>query len=60
MTNYPDFICLECGTAYGRRPSGLATWHRDICDICGKYAPLTEPRDFGHLKPNWKTHGDPQ
>jgi rRNA maturation protein Nop10 len=28
----------------------------DTCDVCGKKAPVTEPRDFGHLKDGWQDH----
>lgn len=45
-----QWICLDCGNKYGHRPVGLATWHEDICDICGKKTGVTEPRDFGGLK----------
>lgn len=56
MTVYddPSFICFDCGSKYGRRNCGEATWHNDTCDICDTYGPVTEPRDFGYLKFNWK------
>jgi len=48
---YPVWICYDCGVAHGRRPlRDGATWHMDECDLCGKSAQCTEPRDFGHLK----------
>lgn len=50
----PAFICADCGTMYGRRDIGVATWHIGYCDICGDYCPVTEPRDFGGLLPGWK------
>lgn len=40
-------VCHKCGISYGRHNCGVATWHEDICDICGKKANVTEPRDFG-------------
>jgi hypothetical protein len=49
----PVWICLECGNRYGRRSSGVATWHEDMCDICGKIAAVTEPRDFGYLNDSY-------
>lgn len=49
MDFYPDFVCMNCGTKYGRKIPDIATWHVGRCDLCGKKAPLTEPRDFGHL-----------
>ena len=47
---YPSTICLDCGTKHGRHRVGMATWHHGTCDVCGKEADVTEPRDFGHLK----------
>ena len=34
---------------YGRHECGIATWHYDKCDVCGKEKSVTEPRDFGHI-----------
>jgi rRNA maturation protein Nop10 len=51
---YPSWICYECGEKHGRRECGVATWHPDICGICGKEDIVTEPRDFGHLKDGWQ------
>ncbi len=52
---FPDAICGPCGAKYGRGDTNpYATWHEGTCDLCGSEAPLTEPRDFGHLKPNWR------
>lgn len=51
---YPQWICSPCGREFGRREAGLSTWHEgDACDLCGADVPVTEPRDFGHLKPGW-------
>lgn len=50
---YPSFICCVCGNKYGRHNVGIATFHEGNCDICGKLAAVTEPRDYGHLKANW-------
>lgn len=52
--NYPDWICIDCGLAHGRRNPHIATWHRDRCDVCGTWTEVTEPRDFGRLKDTWK------
>lgn len=54
QTTYPIWICSECGDKYGRRECGIATWHIDVCGVCGKTKEVTEPRDFGHLKEGWK------
>ena len=54
---YPVWVCSECGDRYGRRECGIATWHRDTCGVCGQDDVMcTEPRDFGHLKPEWIEH----
>lgn len=58
MTNYPDWICINCGNKYGRRQPAYATWHSNTCDICGQADLVTEPRDFGHLKDGWRKHHD--
>jgi len=55
-THYPTWICHNCGIKYGKRACGVATWHMDICDVCGKETEVTEPRDFGHLKDGWQDH----
>ena len=54
--HYPTWICFECGVLYGYRPVGVATWHKDTCEVCGDHTMCTEPRDFGHLIPEWKDH----
>lgn len=54
--NYPTWICYDCGEKYGRgmAPGHVMTWHPDTCDICGRQeVACTEPRDFGHLRPDW-------
>lgn len=53
---YPAWICSDCGERLGRKPEGnpYATWHMDTCDICRDAKAVTEPRDFGHLKDNWR------
>ena len=53
---YPSWVCGDCGDRYGRRSSGVATWHPDTCGICGEEAIVTEPRDFGHLLDGWQAH----
>lgn len=51
--DYPAWVCATCGERHGRRPVGCATWHPDTCGICHEVDMVTEPRDFGHLKPSW-------
>ncbi len=55
---YPAWVCQECGLKYGRQTSKdhVCTWHPDICGVCGQEKIVTEPRDFGHLKDNWRFH----
>ena len=52
-SEYPAWVCAPCGHKYGRRKCGVATWHEDDCGVCGKRAVVTEPRDFGHLRPSF-------
>lgn len=51
---YPAWICGDCGQAHGRRPAGICTFHVGTCDICDREEMVTEPRDYGHLKPSWR------
>jgi hypothetical protein len=53
----PDWVCRDCGIKYSLRNklvSLISTWHDDICGVCGKSTSVTEPRDFGYLRPEWK------
>lgn len=52
---YPAWACFPCGNKYGRgMPEGhVCTIHTGVCGICGDTRAVTEPRDFGHLKPGW-------
>jgi len=53
--DYPYWLCFDCGRAHGRSPAeGACTVHEGTCGLCGKTAPVTQPRDFGHLKPGWR------
>jgi hypothetical protein len=56
-TYYPDWICDDCGSKHGKRPEGNpygATYHSDWCGVCFEWKSVTEPRDWGHLKPSFK------
>ena len=46
---YPEWICDLCAGAAGKRLRGLATFHPDVCSLCGETRSVTEPRDYGHL-----------
>jgi hypothetical protein len=55
MDDYPAWICEYCGTRYGNGPQfRVSTWHMDTCGICGRYIGCTEPRDWHHLRPDWR------
>lgn len=49
---YPGWACVPCGKTHGKKLKEVATFHFGKCDVCGKNAPVSEPRDFGHF-PNW-------
>ena len=53
---YPALVCLDCGNKYGRgyQSGNCCTVHNGSCGICGENKLVTEPRDFGHLKHNWR------
>ena len=52
---YPDWICAGCGKRLGRGElNKYASWCLDQCGVCKEQKLVTEPRDFGHLKPNWR------
>ena len=65
MAEYPEFICHDCGVKYGgwyKKGSytgpakHYATYHNGCCGICSKVdVPVTEPRDYGHLRAKWAT-----
>ena len=59
---YPTWVCHTCGMKYGKAPSAtrMATYHLGTCDVCGSgNMAVTEPRDYGHLRPEWKNHPRP-
>ena len=59
-SDYPARVCISCGRRYGHNPYGnkAATWHYGGCGVCGENGDVTEPRDFGHLKPEWRSRLD--
>jgi len=62
--DYPTQICDDCGTSYGNwykkgyyigPPHHCATYYNGTCDLCkADNVPVTEPRDYGHLRAKWK------
>ena len=53
---YPTWVCHQCGMKHGKAPTDgkWATYHEDVCGVCGATASCTEPRDYGHLKESWR------
>ena len=57
--SYPELVCMEGGTRYGRTRENVnqhATCHEDQCGVCGNVASVTEPRDLVHLSDGWQEH----
>lgn len=44
-----DWVCNSCWKHFGKRLPELATYHEDICWVCGSMESCTQPRDFGYL-----------
>lgn len=51
--DYPAWVCSACGAKYGTRTPMLATWHMGRCGVCNAVTVVTQPRDYGHLQPDW-------
>ena len=61
---YPAWICHICGETYGTwykrgsyvgPPHHCATFHKGTCEMCEtEDALVTEPRDYGHLRADWR------
>lgn len=51
----PDWVCIDCGKEFGwGMPEGhTATFHHGLCGVCAKHKAVTQPRDFGYLRPEW-------
>lgn len=55
VNTQPAWVCDPCGQLYGfRKQPNHATWHNGQCGVCHKPGPVTEPRDFGYLHPDWR------
>lgn len=54
--DYPVWVCVPCGVKFGKnvQETRISTFHIGVCDVCGKEDAVTEPRDFGYLKDNWR------
>lgn len=47
---YPKWTCRPCGMKHGTKMRTVCCWHYGKCDVCGKNAEVTEPRDFSHFR----------
>lgn len=58
---YPDLVCESCGSRFGQTPLAArsGTWHVGKCGVCNANAAVSDPRDFGGLKPEWQTYKPP-
>jgi len=58
MTGQPEWVCADCGVRYGKRigTDRRSTWHVETCGVCGNETMVTEPRDFGNLREEWRKH----
>lgn len=56
---YPVWVCRSCALAAGWKPGkpGVSTIHAGVCDVCGEWEYVTEPRDYGY--PRFKGHVKP-
>jgi len=62
--DYPVWVCDTCGQNFGGwykkgyyvgPPHHYPTYHNGTCGVCGsENIPVTEPRDFGHLRARWR------
>ena len=57
MVRQPDWCCSDCGRTYGKRLPECATYHDAVCGVCGVWRSVTEPRDYGYLRREWRGHG---
>lgn len=53
-SEYPQWVCFDCGAKYGRTNAGLCSVHPGTCGVCGQGKTVTEPRDFGGLRSGWE------
>jgi hypothetical protein len=61
--NQPEWVCTDCGTEWGSwwdentytgPEPHYATYHMNMCDVCGQWKSVTEARDFGYLRTGWE------
>lgn len=61
---YPEWVCHTCGMDYGGwykkgayvgPEAHCSAHHIDTCGVCGATDVIvTEPRDYGHLRKDWR------
>jgi hypothetical protein len=56
MTDQPVWTCADCGIEHGNGEPQFATWHMGTCGVCGCRRAVTEPRDYGYLRPSWRVN----
>jgi len=58
--NYPPWTCSDCAYKAGGKwkDKHIATFHQNICPVCGELKSVTEPRDYGY--PKYKNVIDPE
>ena len=65
QNKYPAWVCYRCGVQHGNWYQAeeyvgplnhCSTWHNGTCDVCNDAkVPVTEPRDYGHLRDTWNS-----
>jgi hypothetical protein len=65
QSKYPAWVCHMCGMQHGNWYQAeeyigplnhCSTWHTGTCDVCKDVkVPVTEPRDYGHLRDTWNS-----
>ena len=57
MKPYPTWVCHDCGMTHTTKIPWMSTFHHARCEVCGKWAELTQPRDYGY--PEFPGHEKP-
>lgn len=52
MRPHVEWICYDCAKKHGGEsiPYHVATFHTNICGMCGEERTVTEPRDYNWSK----------
>lgn len=46
-TKYPERVCQICGKKASKFFT-ISNWEEGKCDVCGREAAVTHPRDYGY------------